>query len=81
MADHGLSQRQACKLPELDRTTYRYEPWLDRNAGLRAALMELARQKPPYGYRRLGVLARGGWPANPKRVYRYTARSSWLRGG
>jgi putative transposase len=71
MAEHGLSERQACKLLELDRTTYRYEPRPDRNAGLRQAMIELARQKPRYGYRRLGVLlARRGWPANPKRVYR-----------
>ena len=71
MAQHGLSERQACKLLELDRTTCRYEPRPDRNAGLRGALIELARQKPRYGYRRLGVLlARRGWPSNPKRVYR-----------
>jgi len=71
MAEHGLSERQACKLLELDRTTYRYEPRPDRNAALRAALMELARQKPHCGYRRLGVLlARCGWAANPKRVCR-----------
>ena len=71
MAEHGLSERQACKLLELDRTTYRYEPRQDRNAGLRVAIIELAKQKPRYGYRRLGaLLARRGWPANPKRVYR-----------
>ncbi len=35
MADHGLSERQACKLLEVDRTSYRYEPQPDRNAGLR----------------------------------------------
>ena len=71
MAEHGLSERQACKLLEMDRTTYRYEPRPDRNAGLRQAMMELARQKPRYGYRRLGaLLARRGWQANPKRVYR-----------
>lgn len=71
MAEHGLSERQACKLLELDRTTYRYEPRPDSNAGLHQAMIELARQKPRYGYRRLGaLLARRGWTANPKRVYR-----------
>lgn len=71
MSEHGLSERQACKLLELDRTTYRYEPRPDGNAGLRQAMIELARQKPRYGYRRLGaLLARRGWPAKPKRVYR-----------
>lgn len=71
MAEHGLSERQACKLLGLDRTIYRYEPRPDSNAGLRQAIIELARQKPRYGYRRLGALpARRGWQANPKRVYR-----------
>ena len=71
MAEHGLSERQACKLLEVDRTSYRYEPQPDRNAGLRQALVELAKQKPRFGYRRLGaLLAKRGWKANPKRIYR-----------
>ena len=71
MVEHGLSEPQACKLLELDRTTYRYEPRPDRKAGLRHAMIELARQEPRYGYRRLGaLLVRPGWLANPKRVYR-----------
>jgi putative transposase len=51
-----LSERRACKLMELDRASYRYEPRPDRNAKLREALVEVARQKPRYGYRRLHVL-------------------------
>lgn len=70
-AEHGLSERRACKLVGVDRTSYRYEPRPDREAALREELLRLARQKPRYGYRRLGVLlARRGWPVNPKRVYR-----------
>jgi putative transposase len=53
MAEHQLSERHACKLLELDRTTYRYERQPDRNSELREALVALARQKPRYGYRRL----------------------------
>jgi hypothetical protein len=26
IADHGLSERRACKLLEIDRSSYRYEP-------------------------------------------------------
>jgi putative transposase len=71
MAEHGLSERQACKLLEVDRASYRYSPQPDRNGGLRPALIEVARQKPRFGYRRLGaLLAHRGWKANPKRVYR-----------
>ena len=71
MAEHGVSERRACKLLEMDRSSYRYEPQPDRNAALREELIRLARQKPRYGYRRLGVLLeRRGYRANHKRLYR-----------
>lgn len=67
----GLSERRACMLLELDRSSYRYEAVPDGNAELRRKLVELARQKPRYGYRRLHVvLLRRGFLANVKRVYR-----------
>ena len=70
-AEHGLSERGACKLLELERTSYRYEPRPDRNAELRVELVALARQKPRYGYRRLhALLSRRGHAVNVKRVYR-----------
>jgi len=56
MAEHALGERYACKLLEVDRSTYRYEPRPDRNAKLREALLALARQHPRYGYRRLWAL-------------------------
>lgn len=42
---------KACRLLEVDRPPYRYEPRPDRNAQLRHALIEAARQKPRFGYR------------------------------
>ncbi len=61
MAEFAYSERQACKLLEVDRTSYRYEPRPDHNGELREALLTLARQKPRYGYRRLwAVLSRRG---------------------
>ncbi len=66
-----MSERTACKLLEMERSSYRYEPRPDRNAGLREALVALARQKPRYGYRRLhALLSRRGYEVNVKRVYR-----------
>ncbi len=56
MEKYRLSERHACELNGVDRSTYRYEPGPDRNAQLRAKLMELARQRPRFGYRWLGVL-------------------------
>ena len=71
MAEHQLSERHACRLLELDRSTYRYEPRPDRNSKLREALVALARQKTRYGYRRLwAILTRRGWKVNEKRIYR-----------
>jgi putative transposase len=71
MTEHGLSERQACKLVGVDRTSYRYEPQAGDDGELRRQMIELAKQKPRYGYRRLGVLlARRGWRANHKRLYR-----------
>src|SRR5271168_43229 len=66
-----LSERTACKLLGVERSSYRYEPRPDRNAELRDALVQLARQKPRYGYRRLhALLCRRGHEVNVKRVYR-----------
>ena len=68
---YQLSERTACKLLGVDRSSYRYEPRPDRNIELREALVKLARQKPRYGYRRLHVLLeRRGYVVNVKRVYR-----------
>lgn len=70
-AEYRLSERTACKLLEVERSSYRYEPRPDRNAELREELVKLARQKPRYGYRRLHVLlSRRGHEVNVKRVYR-----------
>ena len=66
-----MSERTACKLLDVERSSYRYEPRPDRNARLRDELVKLARQKPRYGYRRLhALLSRRGYEVNVKRVYR-----------
>lgn len=71
MEKYRLSERHACELNGLDRSTYRYEPEPDRNVELRANLTELARQRPRFGYRRLGVLLeRDGEVVNHKRLLR-----------
>jgi putative transposase len=71
MNEYRFSERQACRLLDLDRTSFRYEARGDRNAGLKEALLEWAQQKQRYGYRRLwAVLTKQGWKVNLKRVYR-----------
>lgn len=81
MAEHALGERYACRLLEVDRSTYRYEPRPDRNAKLREALLVLARQQPRYGYRRLwALLVRQGWEVDVKRVHRlYRAEGLMVR--
>ena len=67
----GMSERGACKLVNLDRSSYRYEPVPDHNAQLREELIHLARQKPRYRYRRLHVLlTRRGHSTSSQRLYR-----------
>jgi putative transposase len=72
MVEHHLSERQACRLLEVDRSVYRYASRPDRNAALREALVSLARQQPRFGYRRLWVIltTRLGWDVSIKRVHR-----------
>ncbi len=45
-AEFRLSERRACKLLNLERSSYRYEPRPDRNVKLRGEQVKLARQKP-----------------------------------
>lgn len=71
-----FSERRACELLEVDRSSYRYEPRPDHNTELRQSLTELARQKPRYGYRRLhALLVRRGQSASVQRVYRIYQRA------
>lgn len=66
-----MSERRVCELIGVARSSCRYQPKAGRDAGLRAALRELALERPRFGYRRLWVLLRrGGWGVNRKRVYR-----------
>ncbi len=65
------SERRACELVGLGRSTYRYRSCRADDPALRARLQSLAQARRRFGYRRLAVLLRReGWPVNPKRVYR-----------
>lgn len=68
----GLSERRACRLVGLARTSCRYErPRQGEEEKLKALLRRLAGERRRFGYRRLTVLLRrAGWAVNHKRVYR-----------
>ena len=76
-----MSERRACKLLSIRRSSYRYEPRPDHNAELRGDLIELARKKPQWGYRILAdVLNKQGRSASYMRIYRlYRASGLKLR--
>jgi len=67
-----MSERHACRLVGLARSTQRYRSCrAERDGELRRRLKELAAQRMRFGYRRLArMLARQGVQANHKRVYR-----------
>lgn len=68
----GLSERRACRLVGMARTSCRYAPQRQgQEENLKARLRTLAGERRRFGYRRLTVLLRREGPAvNHKRVYR-----------
>ncbi len=68
---HGLSQRRACRLADLNLSTWQYRPRQQERDGLRQRLRDLAAERRRFGYRRLHLLLRGeGWQVNHKAVHR-----------
>lgn len=69
---YGLSQRRACQLVGIGRSTVRYRPsGRAGEAALRQRLRELAAERPRFGYRRLhALLRREGVIVNHKRIER-----------
>src|SRR5438874_3571305 len=67
-----MSERHACRLVGLGRSTHRYRVQkAERDSELRTRLKELAARRMRFGYRRLtAMLLREGMAANHKRVYR-----------
>lgn len=65
----SLSERRACGLLKIAVSTFRYRSNRD-DSELRSKLVELARERPRYGYRRLHVLVcRQGERVNHKRLF------------
>ena len=68
----GISERRACRLVGLSRTSYREPPSADaRTVELSARIVELAHERRRFGYRRIhDLLIREGHAVNHKRVWR-----------
>lgn len=69
--EYRRSERRACQLVGVGRSSCRYQARQRDDQKLRQRLRELAGERRRFGYRRLTVmLRREGWRVNPKRVYR-----------
>jgi transposase InsO family protein len=68
----GVSERRACRVLGQHRSTQRQRPRTkEEEPRLVARMLELVRQHPRFGYRRIwALLRREGWRVNRKRVFR-----------
>jgi putative transposase len=68
---YKVSDRRACAVLMLNRSTFNYQSRRDEQSLLRIRIKDLAYARPKYGYRRIhALLQREGWTVNHKRVYR-----------
>ena len=68
---HEMSERRACRVIGVDRTSVRYQRTKPDDAELRARITALAHERRRFGYRRLYILLRReGRLVNRKRVQR-----------
>ena len=73
----GLSQRRACRLISVARSSLHYRSRQDaKDAPVVAVMKRLAARHPRYGYRRIKVLmGRAGYPMSFDRAYRLWCRA------
>lgn len=73
-----ISERRACQLAGLARSTLRYEPRRSlADEQLQARIIELAQERRRFGYRRIhALLRREGYEINHKRTYRLYREAS-----
>jgi putative transposase len=67
---HKLSERRACRLVNLNLSTWQYKRRRQERPGLRARVRALAYERRRFGYRRIhALLRREGWRVNHKAVH------------
>jgi putative transposase len=81
IAAHRLSERRACRLADLNLSTWQYQPRGKERPSLRGRIKALAYERRRFGYRRIhAVLRREGWRVNHKVVHRiYTEEGLQVR--
>lgn len=53
---HGMSQRRACNVLAVDRSSMRYRSTRPDDADLRKAMKEVAAERRRFGYRRIHIM-------------------------
>ncbi len=68
----GMSERRACPLAGLSRDAFRHPPFpSEQNVMLSQKIVDLARVRRRFGYRRIHDLSRPEYPmVNHKKIYR-----------
>ena len=70
-SEWDVSIRRACRVLEVDTSTYHYKSRRREQAGVEARIREICQTRVRYGYRRVHVLLRReGWEINMKRTHR-----------
>jgi transposase InsO family protein len=74
--EFAVSERRACQAIEQPRSSQRYKPKpRDDESAMVKRMLELVRQRPRFGYRRIAaLLRREGWQASATRIYRLWRR-------
>ena len=84
-AQHGVSQRRACEVLSVDRSSMRYRSVRPDDAAIREAMKKVASERRRFGYRRIHrILDRQGIVINQKkhrRLYREEKLTVRKRGG
>lgn len=69
--EHGLSERQACRMLKLSRSAYHYQARKVNDEEIQRALSEISDRKPRWGLRKMvAYLKNQGYPWNHKRIRR-----------
>lgn len=70
-SNHGVSERRACAVLQVDRSSIRYKSIRTEDTDLREAMKQVAFERRRFGYRRVHVmLQRQGWHVNHKKIRR-----------
>ena len=69
--EHGVSQRRACSVLNVDRSSVRYKTSRADDRDLREAMKSVAAERRRFGYRRIHVILKHqGWQVNHKKIRR-----------